>query len=139
MRVLMLIVSFFMLTNCNNYDFKLSKLKQEKLNFVNLPQAVKSFILNPPEFDNNNPSSLVFITSSEAERYKLEVVKTKVGSWIDYLKLVDVNNKISYKIEQGTPNPFFIYENKLYIPDKFNILNTVDDVRKVEFTCYILK
>lgn len=128
-----------MLSSCNSDDFKLSELKSEKLKFSDLPNEVKEFLLQPPESDPFNPSSLIFITSVEAERYKLEVVKTKVGPWTDYLKLIDTKNKVSYRIKQGTPSPFFIYRNIVYIPNRYNIVVVNKNLEEVEFTCYTLK
>lgn len=129
----------FIFNSCSNYDFKISELKQEKLRFSDLPIEVKEFLIHPPEFDNENPSLLILINSVEAERYKLEVVNTSVGPWTDYLKLIDIRSKVTYRINQGTPNPFFVYQNKLYIPNRYNIVFVNKGIEEVEFTCYILK
>lgn len=140
MRTLIIIVSMFVFSSCSNYDFKITELKHEKLNFVELPVAVKEFLIQPPEFDNENPSPLMIINPQETNRYVSEVIFNKwVSSWVDYVKLIDTKNKISYKINQGVPDPYILFDNRLYIPDRFNILTTVDDMNKVEFTCYILK
>ena len=88
----------FLFNSCSNYDFKITELKHEKLNFVDLPVAVKEFLIQPPEFDNENPSPLVLINSKESDRYVLETVNTWIGPWVDYMKLIDTKNKVSYKI-----------------------------------------
>jgi hypothetical protein len=139
MKNLILIILMFFFSGCNDYNFNITDLKQEKLKFLDLPIAVKEFLIQPPNFDNENPSSLVIINSKESNRYLLEVVNTWVGPWIDYMKLVDTENKISYRINQGVPNPFFVYDNRLYIPDRFNVFSVINDLNKVEFTCYKLK
>lgn len=140
MRTLIIIVSMFIFNSCSNYDFKISELKHEKLTFSDLPVEVKEFLIESPEFDNENPSSLIIIDSQEADRYVLEVIFNKwFSSWVDYTKLLDTQSETIYRINQGVPDPYILFDNKLYIPDRFNILTTVDDMNKVEFTCYILK
>jgi hypothetical protein len=104
-----------------------------------IADAVKDFLIQPPELDNENPGSLILINPKETDRYILEVVNTRVGPWVAYEKLIDIKKNIFYKIEQGTPSPFFVYENKLYIPDRFNIIFVSKRIEEVEFTCYTLK
>lgn len=139
MRKLILVMSMLVLTSCNDYNFDLSELEHEELRFSDLPVAVKDFLIQPPELDNENPGSLILINPKETDRYILEVVNTRVGPWVAYQKLIDIKNNIFYKIEQGTPSPFFVYENKLYIPDRFNIIFVSKRIEEVEFTCYTLK
>ncbi len=129
----------FIFNSCSDYDFKITELKHENLKFSDLPIAVKEFLMQPPDFDNENPSSLILINSKEADRYALEIVNTWVGTWVDYMKLLDTTNKVSYRINQGVPSPFFVYENKLYIPNRYNIIVVNKNIEEVEFTCYILK
>ena len=139
MRNLILIMSMFVFSSCNEYDFEISDLNYEKLMFSDLPLAVKEFLMQPRNLDNENPSSLVLINPKESNRYILEVVNTLVGPWVDYMKLLDAKNEVSYRINQGVPSPFFIYKNKLYIPDRFNIIFVSEKIEEVEFTCYTLK
>jgi len=139
MRKLILVMSMLVLTSCNDYNFDLSELEHEELRFSDLPVAVKDFLIQPPELDNENPGSLILINPKETDRYILEVVNTRVGPWVAYEKLIDIKKNIFYKIEQGTPSPFFVYENKLYIPDRFNIIFVSKRIEEVEFTCYTLK
>jgi len=129
----------FVFSSCNEYDFEISDLNYEKLMFSDLPLAVKEFLMQPRNLDNENPSSLVLINPKESNRYILEVVNTLVGPWVDYMKLLDAKNEVSYRINQGVPSPFFIYKNKLYIPDRFNIIFVSEKIEEVEFTCYTLK
>mgnify|MGYP004703720973 CR=1 FL=1 len=139
MRILILIMSMLVFSSCNDYNFKLSELKHETLKYLDLPLAVKEFLKQPHSFDKENPSSLVLINSKETDRYILEVVNTWVGPWVAYEKLIDKEKNNFYRIEQGTPSPFFVYENKLYIPDRFNIIFVPKNIEEVEFTCYTLK
>lgn len=140
MRTILIIILMFIFNSCSDYDFKISELKHEKVIFSDLPVAIQEYLIQPPEFDNENPSSLIIINSQEVDRYVSEVIFNKgVSSWVDYVKLIDTKSKISYRINQGVPDPYIVFDNKLYIPDRFNILTTVDNINKVEFTCYILK
>lgn len=135
----LIIASMFIFNSCTNYDCKITELKHENLKFVDLPVAVKEFLIQPPEFDNENPSPLILINSKESDRYFLETVKTWIGPWVDYMKLIDTKNKVSYRINRSVPEPFFIYENKLYIPNRYNIVVVNKNIEQVEFTCYVLK
>jgi hypothetical protein len=129
----------FIFDSCSNYDFKITDLKHDNLKFIDLPVAVKEFLIQPPEFDNENPSPLVLINSKESDRYVLETVNTWIGPWVDYMKLIDTKNKVSYKINQSVPEPFFVYDNKLYIPNRYGIIVVNKNLEEVEFACYILK
>jgi len=71
--------------------------------------------------------------------YKVENVKTLIGPWVSYVKLINIKNNTSYKIDQGVPSPYIIFENKLYVPDRYNIFTTLDDLNSLEFTRYELK
>ncbi len=136
----MTIISMLVLMNSINYDFEISELINEKLKFSELPIEIKEYLIHPPEFDNENLSPLIVIDSIEADRYSVEVNFNKeVRSWVDYTRLIDAQSKTSYRINQGVPDPYIIFNNKLYIPDRFNIFTTVDDINIVEFTCYSLK
>ncbi len=139
MRNLLILFSILILSSCSNYDFKISELNHEKLKFSELPVPVMEFLMQEHEFNNVNPSSLVVINSEKPDRYVLEVVNTQFGPWVDYMKLIDTSKKVSYKINQGVPSPFFVYENKLYIPNRYNIVVVKKNIEEVEFTCYTLK
>lgn len=140
MKISLIIVSSILfLCSCRNYDFKISELKQEKLKFSDLPIEMKEFLMRPLEFDFEHPSSLILINPKESDRYVLEAVNTWVGPWVDYMKLIDKSNKFSYRINQGVPSPFFVFENKLYISNRFYIHTDIDDITKIEFICYMLK
>ena len=130
----------FCFMSCINYDFEISELINEELKFSELPIAIKEYLIHPPEFDNENLSPLITIDSIETERYVVEVNFNKeVSSWVDYTRLIDTQNNTSYRINQGVPDPYIVFDNKLYIPDRFNIFTTVDDMNTVKFTCYTLK
>jgi len=139
MRNVVFILMIFSLGGCNKSYCDLSDLKHYKLKYSNLPQDVMLYIKNPNEYEVDSQNMLVELPKNKKSHYYLETVNTLIGPWVAYEKLVDKEKTIYYKIEQGVPDPYIIFENKLYIPDRFNIITAVEDINEVEFTCYILK
>ncbi len=139
MRSVVFILMIFGLGGCNKSYYNLSDLKHDKLNFNNLPQDIILYLKNPGEYQIDIQNMLVELPKNKKSNYHLETVNTLIGPWVAYEKLVDKEKNIYYKIEQGVPSPYIVFENKLYIPDRFNILTAVEDINKVEFSCYILK
>jgi hypothetical protein len=139
MKRLIIIIFGFIVVGCGNYDYKISSLKQDKVNFDDLPNPVKSFYNDPSDFmdDYRNVANLVNLDAKN--RFRLETVDTWIGPWVAYEKLTDISNGISYRIDQGKPHPFVVYKSKLYLTDKFNVFSTVKDYSTLEFTRYTLK
>lgn len=83
---------------------------------------------------------ILFVNESDSSNFKAERVGTIVGpeSWISYVKLTDVKNNIVYKIDRNVPTPYIIYKNKLYIPDRYNVLCS-DDAKEAIYSEYELK
>ncbi len=127
------------LGGCNKSSYELSSLKHYKVDFNVLPKDVIMYLKNPNEYETDFQNMLVELPKNKKSNYSLETVNTFIGPWVSYEKLIDKEKNIFYKIKQGVPDPYIVFENKLYIPDRFNIFTTVDDLNKVEFTCYILK
>jgi hypothetical protein len=57
---------------------------------------------------------------------------------VNYTKIVDFKNNIVYRIERTTSEPYIIYKNKLYIPDRYNILGR-EDAKETVYSEYELK
>lgn len=129
---------FFGLSGCSKNYYQLSSLKHYTMNFNDLPEDVIMYLKNPTDYQKDIQTMLLELPKGE-KNSKLETVGTWIGTWVDYEKLINIKNDIYYKINQGTPSPYIVFENKLYVPDRFNIFTTVDDLSQVEFTCYILK
>ena len=109
-----------------------------------MPVNVKNFLNNPSKYKKISPEEynlgvkdLVCLDGDNL--FELEIIETKVGPWIYCLKLIDLKKKLTYKIEQGTPFPYIIYEDKLYIADRYNLFTAVKNLNDIEFTCYSLK
>lgn len=131
----LIIVMIF--SSCSNRN--INTLKSEKVNFKDLPVEIIKCIKNPNDFQEERNNMLIELPKGKNIEYKVENVKTWIGPWVSYVKLIDVEKNISYKINHGVPSPYIVFENKLYIPDRYNIFTTVDDLNSLEFTRYELK
>ena len=125
---------------CSNYNYRITDLKHSKVMFDDLPEGVKSFYIDPSKFGNKNASLIKFAyLGKDTETYQLKTIDTWIGPWVAYNKLIDFRRNISYRIDQGTPIPYVVYQNKLYLTEKFNVFTTAKDYSILEFTCYTLK
>jgi len=131
----LIIVLLFSSCNGQNID----TLKHEKVKFNDLPVEISEYLKNLSDTQNETETRLLELPKEKEKNYKLETVKTLIGPWVAHSKLINIKKDIYYKINQGVPSPYIIFENKLYIPDRYNILSTVDDLNKVEFTRYDLE
>ncbi len=131
----LIIVMFF--SSCNGQN--ISTLKHEKVKFKDLPIEIVKCIKNPNDFQEERNNMLIELPKGKNVDYKVENVKTWIGPWVSYVKLIDIKNNTSYKIDRGVPSPYIVFENKLYVPDRYNIFTTVDDLNSIEFTRYELK
>ncbi len=137
MRVIILLLIGVTFAGCSKYNFNILDLKHEIVKFENLPKKVQNFYQTPSDFGEDNPSLINFACIDCT--FTLETIDTWYGPWVDYYKLTNQENKISYRINQGTPIPFVVYEKNLYLVDKFNIFTNVKDFYTIELTRYELK
>lgn len=137
MRFWIYLVITIFLSSCNGQN--INTLKHKKLKFKDLPLEIVNCIKNPNAFYEEGNKMLIELPKGKSPKYKVENVKTWTGPWVSHIKLINIDTNFHYKIDQGVPYPYFIFGNKLYIPDRYNIFTTVDDLDKVEFTCYELK
>ena len=133
--VLLLSILFF--RSCNNRNIE--KLANEKINFNDLPFEIKEYLKNPTDLESETNLMLLELPKGKDPSYRLETVGTWIGPWVDHEKLINIREDISFEIDQGVPSPYIIFEDKLYIPDRFNIFTTVDDLSSLVFTRYDLK
>ena len=137
MKHFSLLIFSALLLGCNDHD--LSSLNQEKVRFNDLPIEIIQYLNNPTDFQNDIQSMLLELPKGKEKNYTLETVNTWIGPWVSHGKLVDIKKNIYYEIDQGTPSPYIIYENRLYIPDSYNIFTNEDDLSSLKFTVYELK
>ncbi|TKG87601.1 hypothetical protein EYV94_28160 [Puteibacter caeruleilacunae] len=138
MKQIFFIVIASVMISCNNYDCQIKELKTEKIKFENLPSKVKRFFIDPSGYEKGQDGIIELANLDDTVKYHLETIKTRIGPWVAYYKLTDETRDRSYRINQGIPYPFVVYNNKLYLTDKFNVLTSVDDFTTLEFTCYTL-
>ena len=131
------LIVIMLFSSCN--DNNINTLKHEKVKFRDLPAEIIQYLQNPTDYQNDIQTMLLELPKGKENNYRLETVKTWIGPWVAHEKLLNIKNNISYKIDQGVPSPYIIFENKLYVPDRYNIFTTVDDLDLLEFTRYELK
>ncbi len=136
MRYWKFLIFAILLSGCNGQN--ISTLKHEKVKFKDLPFEIINCIKNPNDFQEERSNMLIELPKGSNSGYKVENVETWIGPWVSYVKLIDVKTNAYYKIDTGVPSPYFIFENKLYVPDRYSIFTT-KDYSAVEFTCYTLK
>lgn len=131
------ILSIILFSRCN--DRNIHTLKNEKVKFKDLPVEVTQYLKNPTDYQSDIYAMLLELPKGKEPNYRLETVKTWIGPWVSHQKLINIKEKVAYKIDQGVPSPYIVYKGKLYVPNKYNIFTTVDDLNSLEFTRYDLK
>lgn len=131
------------LTSCSSYDYNVSKLERSEVSFLDLPNEVQSFFNDPSKYKFHSKIEenlgIRQIVCLDVDNFEVKTIKTIIGPWVSYEKLIDTKNNISYKINYEIPWPYVIYKNKLYLTDKYNIFTTVEDFSKLKWNCYNLK
>jgi|LAHS01.1.fsa_nt_gb hypothetical protein len=136
---------------CSSYDYRLKNLKQGSMRFEGLPKAVRQCLSDfPPEYllEETNDSTgtwlyddaLVFVNPQDTANYEAVTVFNRfVHAWVDYTLLIDRRNNLSYRIDQGVPIPYIIYEHKVFIPNEYNVLGIEASFKSAVYTEYQLK
>lgn len=120
MRRLIIILAAAIFGSCSSSDYKITSLEQKRLKFDKLPSVVQKYLSNRPKCEASE--MLLFVDLADTAIYSLETFGTLIGPWVDYEKLVDKQKNISYRINQGVPDPYIVCKSKLYIPDRYDIL-----------------
>jgi hypothetical protein len=137
MKYWIFLIITILFSSCNGRNIK--TLKSEKVRFKDLPVEVTHYLRNPEDYHDDIQYMLIELPKGKENHYSLETVNTWIGPWESHKKLINIKKDIYYKIDQGVPRPYIVFENKLYVPDRYNIFTTVDDLNSVEFTGYDLK
>lgn len=135
MKILGLILLF--LTSCISCNYDIKDLQKKVLSYEELPGEVKKHLSEKSSYDPTI-EMLLIINSDDSSNYRLERIKTIVGPWTAYFKLIDVKKGIVYKIDRSTPDPYIIYNYKLFIPNSYNIFSG-NDFETCMYTEYGLK
>lgn len=119
MKYSLLIVVFF-LVGCIgfDYDYRISLKSCKELRYSELPIKVQKYLIGK-DMDSYAGFEMMLVIDNNKDRYRDEAVET--GPWIAYMKVVDTQKNIVYRIETSTPSPYIIYNEKLYIPNKYNL------------------
>lgn len=145
MKYSLFIVILFLAVGCIgfDYDYRISFMSSNELTYKELPTKVQICLVDYPTNVLDYPldstyydKGMLLVDHSDSSRYKCENVTT--GPWVDYTKIVDFKNNIVYRIERTTSEPYIIYKNKLYIPDRYNILGR-EDAKETIYSEYELK
>ena len=81
---------------------------------------------------------LLLVNPADSLSFHCENVESIfVSSWIDYVKFIDVDKNLVYKIERKEPYPYIYYNHKLYIPNNYYLHG--NRVYYVKYTEYELK
>jgi hypothetical protein len=132
------IIVLLLCFGCKSFDYKITSLEQKTLKFNELPYKIREYLSNPPDLIGDSYKMLVLIDINDSAIYSLESIKTWYGPWVDYENLKDKQKNVSYRINQGVPEPYIIFKNKLYIPDRYNILGSKSAFEAI-YTEYQLK
>ena len=127
-------IVIFIVHSC---DYRLWMLRKRTLTYYELPQRAREYITSIPPCDPHFKMCL-FVDNEDRKNYQMKTVKTIVGPWIRCYKLTNVKKNITYTIERETPAPFFLYNDKLYVPNQYDIFCGVN-IKTESYMEYELK
>ena len=115
----LLFIGVFILVGCVDYDYKINKMPNRTLSYNQLPKEVQRKLVDFSCHLIEEKNRMLLCDNNDSNKYQTEEIPFIVG--IDYIKLIDTSNNLVYRIEQGTPLPYIIYKDKLYLADDYNI------------------
>ncbi len=130
MKYLLYLMAFF-LVGCTDYDYKISRMPCRTLSYNQLPKEVQRKLVDFSCHLIEEKNRILLCDNNDSNRYRCEEIPFIVG--IDYIKLIDTSNNLVYRIEQGTPLPYIIYKDKLYLADDYNIYDVYESVHYSEY------
>ena len=131
MKYLIYIWVFFVV-GCTGYDYRIDKMPSRSLSYKQLPERVQKTLVDwSRHLIEERNGLLLLCDDNDSNKYQTKDVPFIVG--IYYIKLIDTSNNIVYRIEQGTPLPYILYKDKLYIADDFNFYFGYDSIHYSEY------
>ena len=112
----------------------INSLDKQKVHFDELPLAVQDTLIALSEQRNRSLGFVFF----EKDRYDTKSLEWKRGPFTDGFMFTDNEKEKKYKINQGVPRPYIVYNNFLYLPLEFNVL-FIDGIKDELFMKYTLK
>lgn len=102
---------------CCSCTYNIKDLDNQKVHFDELPLLVQDTLIVLSEQGNR---SLDFILLEKESRYDTKMIES--GPFISGYVLTDNEKGKKYKINNGVPKPYIVYNNFLYHPLEFNVL-----------------
>ena len=127
----LLFIGVFFLVGCVDYDYKINKMPNRTLSYNQLPKEVQRKLVDFSCHLIEEKNRMLLCDNNDSNKYQTEEIPFIVG--IDYIKLIDTSNNLVYRIEQGTPLPYIIYKDKLYLADDYNIYMKYKSVQYSEY------
>jgi hypothetical protein len=132
MRYLLVLIGVFFLVGCTGYDYRIDKMPSRSLSYKQLPERVQKTLVDwSRHLIEERNGLLLLCDDNDSNKYQTKDVPFIVG--IYYIKLIDTSNNTVYRIEQGTPLPYILYKDKLYIADDFNFYFGYDSIHYSEY------
>lgn len=127
----LLFIGVFFLVGCADYDYRINKMPNRTLSYNQLPKEVQRKLVDFSCHLIEEKNRILLCDNNDSNKYQTEEIPFIVG--IDYIKLIDTSNNLVYRIEQGTPLPYIIYKDKLYLADDYNIYMKYKSVQYSEY------
>lgn len=121
----------FFLVGCTDCDYRITKMPNRTLSYNQLPKEVQRKLVDFSCHLIEEKNRMLLCDNNDSNKYQTEEIPFIVG--IDYIKLIDTSNNLVYRIEQGTPLPYIIYKDKLYLADDYNIYMKYKSVQYSEY------
>jgi len=105
-----------------NWKTDINSLENRTAQFSELPPIVADVYRNAKKYENKGfDHTFSFISLDSLNNFRFQVSTT--GPWTDYYIIVK-NEWTKYKVPFGKAFPLVIYDNELFIPDRYNVANT---------------
>lgn len=129
----------FFVTSCTDCDYSLMFMFSKERNFSELPTKVQKAVYKYCSDYLNHDGYIWSVDEKDSNRYYAEGIPPIFGpnSWVDHVRFIDKKKNIVYRIETATPSPYFVFEEKLYIPSEYNLMDLT--CTEVTFSEYELK
>lgn len=125
------IIGVFFLAGCTNYDYRIDKMPSRTLSYKQLPERVQKSLVDYSCHLIEEKNGMLLCDDNDSNKYQRIAIPSDV--MVYYIKLIDTSKNIVYRIEQGTPLPYILYKDKLYLADDYNIYDVYESVQYSEY------
>jgi hypothetical protein len=120
-----------MLFSCTR---NINSLDKQKVHFDELPLALQDTLIILSTTSDGGENFIFF------EKDKYDTKRLESGPFIDGYTFTDKEKRKEYKINNGVPKPYIIYNNFLYHPLNFNLLTVYrKNIKNEMFMKYALE